>query len=116
MRSKFLRWRILFGPAFARRSIGPQEWTEPRLRAGGKPVSTFPGYALEPCSAPLALVDGPLGVGRLDAEGRAIRHEGETQAWILRDRNAALHREDDVLALRDFQLVDEIGRDVEMGE
>ena len=36
----------LFGPAFARRSIEPKITTVPGLRAGGKPVPTFPDHAL----------------------------------------------------------------------
>src|SRR5262249_13137898 len=36
----------LFRPGFARRSIKPHEVRWPRLRAGGKPVSTFRDHAL----------------------------------------------------------------------
>jgi hypothetical protein len=36
----------LFGPGFARRSIAQSEKPLARLRAGGKPVPTFPDHAL----------------------------------------------------------------------
>ena len=43
--SFFLSGRIFCGPAFARRSIEPKRRAPPRLRAGGKPASTFPENA-----------------------------------------------------------------------
>src|SRR5438477_12622295 len=41
----------LFRPAFARRSIEPNDKPLPGLRAGGKPVSTFRDHARAVCNA-----------------------------------------------------------------
>src|SRR5579864_4129756 len=62
---------------------------------------------------PFAFEYMAAGVGRLDPKGAgAIREIAEADIWVLRDRNAALHSEHELVALPDPQIPHEKGRDV----
>src|SRR6516165_5986305 len=62
---------------------------------------------------PFALEYVAAGVGRLDPEGgRAVREVVEADIWVLRDRNAALHCEHELVTLPDPQIPYEKRRNI----